>query len=57
MIVKGKHKKVIGMVSNWDVLTKIAVRLVQEGPMEEPEQGELEEPEEAKEQVDNGEER
>ena len=27
VVVKGKHKKVVGMVSTWDVLTKIAAGL------------------------------
>lgn len=28
VIVEGEHRKVVGMVSNWDVLTKVAVRLL-----------------------------
>jgi CBS domain-containing protein len=35
VVVEGKSRKVIGMVSNWDVLTKLAVNLVQDSPPEE----------------------
>jgi CBS domain-containing membrane protein len=28
VVVEGKKKRVVGMVSNWDVLTKLAVRLL-----------------------------
>jgi len=31
VVVEGKKKRVIGMVSNWDVLTKIAVALLADG--------------------------
>lgn len=43
LVVKGKHKRVVGMVSNWDVLTKIALKLVsenQEGGAADLESGE-----------------
>lgn len=35
LVVEGKRKRVVGMVSNWDVLTKIAVKLLAglEGPV------------------------
>jgi len=35
VIVEGKKKRVVGMVSNWDVLTKIAVRLLADGQQPE----------------------
>jgi CBS domain-containing protein len=31
VVVEGKNQRVIGMVSNWDVLTKIAVTLLADG--------------------------
>jgi CBS-domain-containing membrane protein len=34
LVVEGKRRRVIGMVSNWDVLTKIAVRIL--APQEAP---------------------
>jgi len=34
VVIEGKHQKVVGMVSTWDVLTKVAVKLVQEPPPE-----------------------
>lgn len=30
LVVEGKKRRVVGMVSNWDVLTKIAVKLLSE---------------------------
>lgn len=36
LVVEGKSQKVVGMVSTWDVLTKVAVKLVQALPPEEP---------------------
>ncbi len=38
VVVEGKRQKVVGMVSTWDVLTKVAVKLVQESPPEEPDE-------------------
>jgi len=35
VVVEGKRQKVIGMVSTWDVLTQVAVKLVQDIPAEE----------------------
>jgi CBS domain-containing protein len=35
VVVEGKRQKVVGMVSTWDVLTKIAVKLIQDAPAEE----------------------
>jgi CBS domain-containing protein len=32
VVVEGKRQKVVGMVSTWDVLTKLAVKLVQDAP-------------------------
>lgn len=49
VVVEGKRQKVVGMVSTWDVLTKVAVKLVQESPLEE----EPDEDEEAAESGDN----
>jgi len=40
VVVEGKRQRVVGMVSTWDVLTKVAVKLVQESPPEEPGEGE-----------------
>jgi CBS-domain-containing membrane protein len=36
VVVQGKHQKVVGMVSTWDVLTKVAVKLVQDSPPDAP---------------------
>ena len=35
VVVEGKKRRVVGMVSNWDVLTKIAVALLTEPPASE----------------------
>ena len=37
LVVEGKKKKVVGMVSNWDVLTKIAEALLVENEQRVPE--------------------
>jgi CBS domain-containing protein len=38
VVVEGKRQKVVGMVSTWDVLTKVAVKLVQKAPLDEPDE-------------------
>jgi CBS domain-containing protein len=39
VVVEGSRQRVIGMVSTWDVLTKLAVKLVQDAPAAGPDQG------------------
>lgn len=34
VVVQGRHKRVVGMVSTWDVLTKIAINLLPEAPVD-----------------------
>lgn len=35
LVLEGKKKRVVGMVSNWDVLTKIAIAMLPEGSEQE----------------------
>lgn len=44
LVVQGKRQRVIGMVSTWDVLTKLAVKLIQDDPAAELASGEVQEP-------------
>lgn len=36
VVVEGRRQRVVGMVSTWDVLTKVAVKLVQDESAREP---------------------